>query len=508
MTDVIDFYSDIRKEAKSLVRSLFGGIDTVTDINKSADRNTLNVYTVMSDNVPDSVRANIAKHIENKVGSSIYVIMSSVVEELEDTSDLANYFETKFKGFGKTGKYTDNFFDRLVGSINESVDNHEFDLSDISFGFNTVGLNEAKRPKRPKPVPGMGPVTRTGNVDKSKATVDAALKKVRDQISESDLEELEKFKATNPGLVEKTTRDALDEISKKYNLTLPKIKDIDSPEYEKFVSGLPANVQEDLFKTMAQKALTNNTPNNQPTSTPASPSTVTKSESKDSDSKVKMTATVKGGTGLDKLRNSRKDSFTTDGTVFNIDLTVGTSKDYTFAYRIISNVIVIPSDKLIDTITTARGNDNLYNYVKLRQGEASFFKDFLFNMKSIKHRVKSELSQDTNVRILNDLIKNSGGFKTKFLADVSEFKHYLLCITDSEITAIKANNNYDLNTTGGLTTLFESMLILELLVVNPTRNELAFFSSNNPHKHTLINYSKLDSSDDATKLFQSLMRNR
>ena len=501
MTDVIDFYSDIRKEAKSLVRSLFGGIDTVTDINKSADRNTLNVYTVMSDNVPDSVRANIAKHIENKVGSSIYVIMSSVVEELEDTSDLANYFETKFKGFGKTGKYTDNFFDRLVGSINESVDNHEFDLSDISFGFNTMGLNEARRPK---PVPGMKAVTKTGNVDKSKATVDEALKKVRDQISKSDLEELSKL---NVNTFEKATRDALDEISKKYNLTLPKIKDIDSPEYEKFVSGLPANVQEDLFKTVAQKALSNAA--TQPTSTPASSSTVTKSESKNSDSKVKMTATVKSSSGLDKLRNSRKDSFTTDGTVFNIDLKVGNGKnEYTFAYRIISNVIVVPSDKLLSAVTTARGNDNLYNYVKLRQGEASFFKDFLFNMKSIKHRVKSELSQDTNVRILNDLIKNSGGFKSKFLADVSEFKHYLLCITDSEIAAIKANNNNDLNTTGGLTTLFESMLILKLLVVNPTRNELAFFSSNNPHKHTLINYSKLDSSDDATKLFQSLMRNR
>ena len=441
MTDVIDFYSDIRKEAKSLVRSLFGGIDTVTDINKSADRNTLNVYTVMSDNVPDSVRANIAKHIENKVGSSIYVIMSSVVEELEDTSDLANYFETKFKGFGKTGKYTDNFFDRLVGSINEAVDSHEFDLNDISFGFNTMGLNEARRPK---PVPGMKAVTKTGNVDKSKATVDAAIKKVRDQKGAG-------------------------------NLT----------------------------------GLNSNQPASTPASTPASSSTVTKSESKNSDSKVKMTAKIGIGTGLDKLRNSRKDSFTTDGTVFNIDLKVGNGKnEYTFAYRIISNVIVVPSDKLLSAVTTARGNDNLYNYVKLRQGEASFFKDFLFNMKSIKHRVKSELSQDTNVRILNDLIKNSGGFKSKFLADVSEFKHYLLCITDSEIAAIKANNNYDLNTTGGLTTLFESMLILELLVVNPTRNELAFFSSNNPHKHTLINYSKLDSSDDATKLFQSLMRNR
>jgi len=122
-TEIVNGAQALWKDVTELFDfSLAKGNRNITDLNKAAQRNTLQLYAVVSSNVPDNVRqAIVPKYLYNKTLASLLLVLDNVF--LDDAGKVAEYFTSNIANRSTDGtpndlpgksKTLDNIADRVA----------------------------------------------------------------------------------------------------------------------------------------------------------------------------------------------------------------------------------------------------------------------------------------------------------------------------------------------------------------------------------------------------------
>ena len=158
-------------------------------------------------------------------------------------------------------------------------------------------------------------------------------------------------------------------------------------------------------------------------------------------------------------------------------------------------------EKLLPAIASIKERENFYNYLKWRAGTASFFKDFVLNLKEIDKDVARDTSSNLRDRLIKEMTKSSGLLAPKFWGNLAETRYFTLIVDKSDLEVLQRTYNLDLESKSSLQRVFNNLRLLSLIVVNQDRSELTFYDSDNPSRFNVINYKKVVSDDDLLKRF-------
>lgn len=168
--------------------------------------------------------------------------------------------------------------------------------------------------------------------------------------------------------------------------------------------------------------------------------------------------------------------------------------------------IQIDAGKIIEVLGETKNRDILFQYLKLRAGTSSLFKDFILNLKTIDKDVQRAVSDDISDRIMNDLTSRSGTLTPKLFAEVNESKYYTLILERSDVESLKTNHNFDLYRPANLKLVFEKYKILSLVVVDNLKRALVVYSSSNPLLGAYQSFENEEKQDAMQAAFAKLLR--
>lgn len=171
------------------------------------------------------------------------------------------------------------------------------------------------------------------------------------------------------------------------------------------------------------------------------------------------------------------------------------------------SIMPVEAHKLVETIGSTRDRSVLFNYIRLRAGIGSFWKDFITNMKEIDKAVERNTSMNLEDRILASMIRKGGFLTPELLSSIGEAKYYILVLDKTDIDAMKDNYGFDVRKANNLRMLFDKFNILSLVVVDQIKKDLIMYDSNDPVKYYVVNYSKNTDRDQMFNMFASLTRN-
>jgi hypothetical protein len=175
-----------------------------------------------------------------------------------------------------------------------------------------------------------------------------------------------------------------------------------------------------------------------------------------------------------------------------------------FSVRV--SLMNVEADKVVDIVGTSRERTNLFNYIRVRAGAGSFFKDFILNLKEIDKQVERDTSQNLTDRLLGSMVRSAGLINPLKMGDLTEAKYYIMTLEQSDLDVLRSKYNFNLNKPNALHTLFNTFNILSLVVVDTTRKTMRMYDSDNPLKSTIFSYDNGGDPDQIASLFAALAR--
>ena len=171
------------------------------------------------------------------------------------------------------------------------------------------------------------------------------------------------------------------------------------------------------------------------------------------------------------------------------------------------NMVPVEAPKLVETIGTTKDRSILFNYIKLRAGNSSPLQGFLMNLKEIDKEVQRNVSDSMEDRILASMMKKGGFLIPDYFSELTESRHYVMCIEKSDADMLRSNYGFDLRKPNALRTLFDRYKILSLVIVDSVSKNLIIHDSDNPLTGVTINYDKSMDNNEALDTFMKLVRN-
>lgn len=178
----------------------------------------------------------------------------------------------------------------------------------------------------------------------------------------------------------------------------------------------------------------------------------------------------------------------------------------TLVITLFIRVSVIPaeSEQIVDVLASARNRDNFFNYLEHRAGNTSFFKGFVLNLREIKKQIKRDTSKDLAERLLGSLLSKGGFTRPKALADITEFRNFVLVISTDDADRLNREHGINLTKSSGLNTVFKNLNILSLMVVDEVKNRVSLYESNRPAEWTTFAINDMRDVDRMARLFQNM----
>ena len=189
-----------------------------------------------------------------------------------------------------------------------------------------------------------------------------------------------------------------------------------------------------------------------------------------------------------------------------IPYTTGAGRVENISMTVFIRVSIIPaeSDQIVDVLASARNRDNFYNYLEHRAGNTSFFQGFVMNLREIKKQIKRDTSKDLTERLLGSLLSKGGFTRPKALSEITEFKNFVLVISADDADRLNREHGINLTKSSGLTTIFNNVNILSLMVVDEVKNRVSLFESNRPAEWTTFPIKDMQDVDRMLRLFQNM----
>lgn len=482
MSNTYKDFSDSVKGAWREISAFFPLISAennkIKDINKESAKNTVNLFCVVSENIPDSIRAIIAKNIEIKFAA----VLTNIIENtfINDPEKISSWFKDTLANDEEEGQVVNNYVKDIRSSIVVESAKQGFDvvINEVSIeDMNKDVLNEASN---------------LNSLNRSIADKQAKIATLQDNIAKlhrkaNDISnEIHNMKGSKTASISAIKRaKALQQQITSQNNTLQKeIKEA-------------AKLKDMLYKhiKVGEKEAKSVHKNIEGLAT-----TLTKANA------TKRTGASAGHAKANQgMHDAMEFGYTFAADFKALDLQ-GTPHSIRITFFFHVKMMDVGTEQLYDAITTSKTRDNFFNYLKWRAGGTSFFKGFLLNLKEIDKDVARNTSDDLRSRIVSDMIKSSGFTAPKFWADLAEVRHYILVIDKADVDNLKTQFNFDIERTGNLYKLFNALKILTLVVVNQDRSEVTFYDSSNPARFNIINYKRITNEDDLLKRFTMSMR--
>jgi hypothetical protein len=499
-------YNDIKNgigDAWEAIEPYFpfsSGVTKINDLNKEAAKNTLTLYTVVSSNAPDSIRAVIAENIEIKFAA----ILTTIIENtfLNDPKKIGKFFEKRLSNNDSNNQIGDYVDDVASMVIRESAkDGYDVKIKDLSITSLTEGKGnkhrEEARRSYPKGIKIVGSDLSQFHQEQEE------IRQRRAKGGKGEWRDSEGKAADPSPKIQKVTDDIkeLNRLRDKAREEANKATAKRNDEQAKLDDAITSN--KDLTKTFDNN---NKQIGKQVDAMGKLGKQITKLQStKTAFQAIKFSSNQVGNTknGENQSLNFGRNFVAK----FNLATADGKTAQITISFNFIVNMMDVESEKLVDTIASAKSRDNFFNYLGFRAGTNSFWKDFVFNLKEIDKEVARDTSQDLRDRILADMVKSSGLTTPKIWGDLAETRHYILVLDKSDVELLKKEHKFNIENPANLKRVFELMRILTLIIVNPDRTELTFYDSSNPMKFHIMNYKKVSNEDDAFKRFIMSMKN-
>jgi hypothetical protein len=507
------FFDDVYKDVKTIWNDISqyiplvdGNGRAINDINKAANKNTVNLYCVLSDNVPASVANIIARNMYIKYMGAIVSILQNTV--LKDPKEAGEFFSKKLS---YTRSDISKYVDTVAGSaMIESFlqNNNEDDLNDLienivingeSISSNNI-INEAKakQPTAPKfnpanfklPNSNSSPnkhTAATGGLNSALPHNDPAAKVLRNTVNKS---------LNNSSFGNKSASLHADKlVHDSYLRTQEDWADEIIGQSQRHTELETRNAE--LKQNIAKNTLKNDIEQLKEKQRKIMDSTVN----------LRIDDTDEKYFGGNKSHNAVYLNF---GGLIHASFKILDTNLSPVAINISFNLHVkmmrIEGHKIREVIKSTKERDNFFQYLKYRAGGSEFFKDFILNLKEIDKEVERKTSQKLPERILTDIVRTSGLLTPKILGDINETRHYTLILDKSDVDDLRRVERIDVESRGHLDRIFNNLRILDLIICNADRSELTFYSSSDPHNYDIQNYAKLTNDEDALKRFISNMR--
>jgi hypothetical protein len=467
------FFDDVYKDAKAAwaeiadyMPLISNGSGKINDVNKKASDNTVNMYAVVSENVPASVRAIIAKNLKIKYLAALMVILKNTI--LKDPTKANTFFKDRLSNTDKTTKLQGHV-DSVIGStmVEALMERMQEVPQDEEIVLNESNLSEARRVLgaqmnfRPK---------MQGDKFTSMNTAKNSSKNGPSDFSRK-IADTDNF---NHAVSKKHAED-LEYIASVEDAKKAAMADKQALNTVKAVSNLEDKQNKLIMASMNLRNGTGNTG---------------------------LSSTSFGG--LNKSDYLEFPELVIAGfTVLDGDLRPHIIE---ISFNVNVKMMEIESQKIKDVIISTKERDTFFQYLKYRAGASHFFKDFILNLKEIEKEVERNTNQTLANRILTDMVRTSGLLAPKILGDLNETRHYSLILDKSDVDDLRRNSKIDIESRGPLLRIFEKLCILNLIICNPDRSELTFYDSSDPAKYDVKNYAKITSDDDLLKRFVMSMK--
>jgi hypothetical protein len=201
-----------------------------------------------------------------------------------------------------------------------------------------------------------------------------------------------------------------------------------------------------------------------------------------------------------------------NGSTFSMDIVIPAHGEhpasaYLLSFNVNVRMLNVEAAKVIEAVGTTRDRSNFFNYLKFRASGsyASFFKDFILNLKEIDKTVHRDMSANPADRMLNDMIRRGGTMVPEHFSDLFEAKHYFMIVEQSDADVLRTKHGFDLNKANALTLLFDKFNILSLVIVDTAKKSLRIYDSNSPLRSVIVSYGR-DSQDDMASMFSTMLR--
>lgn len=175
-----------------------------------------------------------------------------------------------------------------------------------------------------------------------------------------------------------------------------------------------------------------------------------------------------------------------------------------FAFTVKINALTIESSELISGMGEINQRDTFFQYLKMRSGKASFFKDVLINIKALKTMAKRNSSNRLEDRIISELINGSNVLAPTFLRDLVEFKKFICVITLDDADILKSTHGLSITNGSHLYRMFDNMNMLTLVVADVQDESnigVTLFDSDNP---TLALSYRIKNGNDTESMIKKL----
>lgn len=171
------------------------------------------------------------------------------------------------------------------------------------------------------------------------------------------------------------------------------------------------------------------------------------------------------------------------------------------------NIMPIEASKILEVVGHTRDRSILYNYIKLRAGTNSFWKDFVLNLDEIDRAVQRNVSNSLDDRILTSMMRKGGTLTPTLFSDIAEAKYYILVLDKSDVDTLIDKYKLDIRKNSALHLLFDKYNLLSLCIVDQIKKDVYIYSSDDPTSYDTVNYAVDNDTDKLMQMFTSLARN-
>lgn len=181
-----------------------------------------------------------------------------------------------------------------------------------------------------------------------------------------------------------------------------------------------------------------------------------------------------------------------------------------FSFNVKINAITLEANDLIDAMGEVNTRDTWYQFLKFRAGKALFWRDVVLNINAIKTMADRNTRGKMSDRVVAQLVNGSNVILPNFIRDFWEFKKFTVIITLDDADILKSKYDLSIYKSTDLHRLFQNMSMLTLIVMD-TQDEdnarVTMFDSDNPN--TAFSYRfKLKDKDLADDLAKALNRRK
>lgn len=168
---------------------------------------------------------------------------------------------------------------------------------------------------------------------------------------------------------------------------------------------------------------------------------------------------------------------------------------------------VIKSNEMITNLVSAcNNNDKVFNFIRWYTGEISFFKDFLFHIKDVKHDVSSQSKGSSPWWITLKRRKAMAKLKDSTFTKNRLLPNATIVVTAEEVEYIKSEYGFDLMNDVFINKIMNAYYLLGFVVVD-SATQIAHFMFDGQRSFQSVTFSALEKANTSDeKKFKDMLK--